>query len=148
MKKRWLFAPVAVAVLAIGVLSAGAVLAQESDTEGDSIAGSLASRVARILGIEDETVVQDAIEQARQEMRDEAIQSKLNAMVEQGRLSRDQADEYLLWYQDMPEGLNGFGFGRHGRGFGHGGMKGMRGFRGFQQMPPAESPSSADATTF
>ena len=154
MKKRWIIAPLAVAILAIGVLGSGALLAQESDAEGDSTISSLASRVAGILRLNgtdvDDADVQDALNQARREIQDEAIQNKLSAMVDNGVITEEQAGEYLQWAQSRPDGFQGFGsgFGRHGRGFGHGGfgfgMKGMRGFHGSQQAPATDTSGSAD----
>ena len=130
MKKRWIIASMLAAVLVVGAV--GTVLAQETDTK-ESPLKSFASRVAAILGIEEQQV-QDAFTQAASEMRDEAVQAKLAYMVENGRLTQAQADEYYQWYQAMPEGLDRglgprfgkqrfhrgghrFGFGRGGPGF-------------------------------
>ena len=123
MRRRWILLPVAVTVLAIGVFTAGAILAQGLGT-GD---GSLALRVATILGL-DEAQVQEAIDQARGDMRAEAIRSKLDGLVAEGRITEEQGDEYLVWFESKPADLPGFGprgrgFGRHHRfGFGHGGL--------------------------
>ena len=144
MKKRWILVPVAIAMMAIGVLTTGAVLAHTTGTDGDSAVGSFASRVASILGIEDASQVQDAMDQARRELKDEAIQSKLNTMVEEGRIAQEQADAYFEWYRSRPNDFPGFGprrgFGRP-HGFGHG----MNGFH--PKAPPADNSQSVDATT-
>ena len=63
-KKRWIVVPVTLVALALGV-TGGVAMAQES--EGDSPLQSFASRVASILGI-DEQQVEDALEQASREM--------------------------------------------------------------------------------
>ena len=121
MKRRWLFVPFLIGILAIGVVAAGATLAQESDTEGKSRFGNFASRVAEILGIE-EAQVQDAFQQARSEMVDEAIEQKMTNMVEKGVLTQEQTDEIVAWRQARPEDVPGFdpmgkrGHGFHGRG--------------------------------
>jgi hypothetical protein len=146
--RRWFVIPAAVALLAIGVVTAGAALAQESDTEGSSTISSFASRVASILGL-DEAQVQDAMNQAQRELHEEALKSRLDALVEAGRITQEQADQYLQWYQSRPDdfpglGGPGFGFGHHGHGRG---MKGFRGLWGIPQAPPAESAPSADSTS-
>ena len=107
---------------ALAVATAGVALAQEDG--GDSKVGKFTSRVAEILGL-DEAQVEDAMKQAWQEFRDEAMQSKLESLVEKGRITQEQADEYLDWHQSRPEilagfGKSGFGYGKHrySRGFG------------------------------
>ena len=142
MKKRWFVATLLVGMLAVG-LTGGTVLAQTDGTSSDSPVGRFASKVATILGL-DETLVQDALKQAAGEIQDEALQWKLDKLVENGRLTQEQADAYYEWYQSRPQGIfPGRGFGGHGffRG-GHGG----HGMGFWQQMPPA--PESTETTAF
>ena len=103
MRKRWFFVTLLVGVLALGI-TGGTVLAQENGVGGDSPLGKFTSRVANILGL-DEAQVQDALDQAAREIRDESLQLKLDHMVESGRLTQEQADAYLEWYQSRPDGL-------------------------------------------
>ena len=148
MKKRWLFVPLLVGVLALAV-TGGTVLAQEDGVAGDSRVGKLASKVAAILGL-DETQVQDALDQATREIQDETVQMKLERMVENGRLTQEQADAYLEWYMSRLEGplpghrLRGLG----GHGFHRGGMMGGHGMGFWNQMPSEPAPESSDATYF
>ena len=114
-RKRWFIGTVVAALMALGI-AGGAVMAQEGD--GDSPISSFASRVAEILGIE-ETRVQDAMDQARREMFSERLQAWLDEMVESGRITQEQADEYKTWIESRPEGA-----------FEHFGKRGFRG-RGF-----------------
>ena len=145
MKKRWFVATLLVGVLAIGI-TGGTVLAQTDGTNSDSLVGKFASKVAAILGL-DETKVQDALKQAAGEIQDEALQRKLDHMVEIGRLTQEQADDYYEWYQSKPEGIfPGRGFGGHG--FLRGSMMGRHGGYGmgfWQQTPPA--PESTETTS-
>ncbi len=108
MSRRWIMVTVLVGVLALGI-TGGAVLAQGGETEGDPLADStikgLASRVAEILGL-DETQAQDAFKQAVGEMHEEAVQLSLERLVEMGKLTEEQADEYKVWFQSRPEGLS------------------------------------------
>ena len=114
-RKRWLISTLAAALMALGI-AGGVVLAQEADE--DSMMKSFAGRVAEILGSE-ETRVQDAMDQARQEMFSERLQNKLDKMVESGRITQEQADEYKAWIKSRPDGaFKKFGKrGHHGGGF-------------------------------
>ena len=127
MKKLRIIGPLVV-VLLVGAIGFSVVFAQENE-KGDSNASRLAAKVAEILGL-DAAVVDGAIKQAREELRDEAVQKKLNALVENGKLTQEQADEYLNWIQSRPEGIPAIGkqfFGKMGR---HKGWKGHGRFFG------------------
>ena len=148
MRKRWLFIPLIVGLMLIGA-TGGAVLAQASGSEGDvadteAPKASFASRLASILGLGlDEVTVEAAIQQAKSELKLEAIQRKLDAQVAQGRITQEQADAYLDWYQSRPEGLDRSlgprGLGHHG-GFGRRGGARSHGMfhRGFSLAAPLE----------
>ena len=128
MRKLSVPVAMAMAVVAIGVVSLGVALAQGPKGDG-SVAGSLAARVAEILGL-DAAEVGDAISQARTELRDEAVQEKLTALVEKGLITQEQADEKSSWFQSKPEwnpanGKQFFGKMEH-----HGGWKGHNRFFG------------------
>ena len=130
MKKLRIIIPLSLAVVAVTIISFSIALAQGNEG-GDSNASKLAIRVAEILGL-DTAVVDHAIKQAREELRDEAIQNKLNTLVENGKLTQEQAAEYLNWIQSKPEGMPAIGkrfFGKkgHHRGWkSHGGFFGSR----------------------
>ena len=117
MKKRVFLALTLTGVLAMAAIG-GTVLAQTAEDEegGDSFA----ERVAIILGLETE-VVEDAMQQAQRELHDERIQAHLDALVESGRLTQEEADEYLKWLMARPEGIGqgmfGFGPKDHGHMF-------------------------------
>ncbi len=127
MKKKWLLAIVAVGILAAG-LSIGAGFARggfsagDGDRDGDSPKSTFISKVASILELDEDTV-SDAFEQASSEMADEKVEAMLDAKVEKGLITQDQADEYLEWFQDRPDdGLGLF------KGHGRGGWKHKKGF--------------------
>lgn len=106
MKKIWFV--LALALGAITVISINVALAQGGAEIGNSKASSLSVRMSEKLGL-DSSVVEDAMRQARSELRYEAIQNKLNAMVEKGQLTQGQASEYLSWAQSKPEGVSNIG---------------------------------------
>ena len=130
MKRLRVVIPIALATLAITIASVSIVFAQESD-KVDTTTNKLAVRVAEILGL-DVTEVDDAIKQARKEFMNASIEKKLNALVENGRLTQEQADESLNWIQSRPDGIPAMGkhfFGKRGHHKGwkrHGGFFGSR----------------------
>ena len=146
MRKRWMIASFLVGLLTVGV-AGGAVLANEHE-DGSPIA-SFAARVAGILGI-DQAEVEDAFQQAKKEMADERLQATLDAQVEAGSITQEQADEYIEWYQARPD--DGIGIGPRSRFGGHGFFKRGRGFRGgfgryHGTLPAAPAPTTPDTTS-
>ena len=80
MRKRyWLTGTIVAAVMVLGIMGGVAMAQETSDEDGDSEKRSFAARVADILGL-DETTVQDAIDQAKAEMQEEALQAKLDCL--------------------------------------------------------------------
>ena len=102
MRRRWLFIPLVAVALAF-VITGGAAVAQSGDSDSDSTVGKFAERVASILGLE-ASQVQDAMEQASTELKDERVQSKLDSLVEDGTITQEQADEYKTWWDERPDG--------------------------------------------
>ena len=145
-KRRWLYAFLLTGLLVIGI-TGGAVLAHGGGENGDSPVKSFASRVAGILGL-DESQVQDAFKQARAEVQDEALQAKLDKMVEKGRLTQEEADEYKEWYDSRPDTLTpGFGGRKFHFGQGFGGLRFHHGMGMWDKAPQSES-IEGDVTTF
>ena len=132
MKRLRIIMPIGIAVVAIAAISVSVILAQENE-KGGSDASMLASKVAEILGL-DAAEVDDAINQARRELRDEAIRKKLNALVEKGQLTQEQTDEYLNWIQSRPKDISALGkqffgkMGHHKDWKGHGHFFGSRNY--------------------
>lgn len=127
MKKKWLLVPVVAAVIALAVMGGTALAQGDSSSSTSSPWSTFAGKVASILGL-DETTVQNAMDQAQKEIQDEALQARLDSLVEQGTITQDQADQYYQWYQSRPEGIDGglglgFGKGGHFGGRGGGGMR-------------------------
>lgn len=104
-----------VVVLAVVVLvggTAGIVLAQTDDGDGSQLQ-TLLARVAGILNI-DQVELEDAFDQARSEMRAEALDRYLQHQVDQGRITQDEADQYQEWWQAKPDTSLSKPFGRFG----------------------------------
>jgi hypothetical protein len=98
----------AVVVLTVG--GAATVMAQDEPTQEEpelapsSGANGLLARVAEILGISQEELV-NAFEQSRQEMREETFISHLDKAVEKGLITQDEADEIKDWWLSRPEAV-------------------------------------------
>ena len=65
----------------------------------------------------DSKQLKDAMDQAQTEMRDEALESWLQSLVDEGKITQEEADQYLEWWQSRPDiklllpGLGGSGHG-------------------------------------
>jgi hypothetical protein len=116
--KKFIIAAVLVAVVLVGSIG-GAVLANGGDSNEHE---TMLARMAEILGI-DKQDLEDAFAEAQGEIRAEILQD----LVDQGRITQGEADQYSEWWQSRPEGLSGFGPHGH-RGFrGSGGCFGWGG---------------------
>jgi hypothetical protein len=132
-KKLILMATLAIVVLA-GTIG-GVALAQDEGTsqgQGTDRQGALLEKVGAIYqqntGVAlDLDQLKTAFTQAQSELRAEAMQNRLQALVEEGTMTQEQADEYLTWWQSRPDlplgtgdlspgGPCGRGFGGHGFG--------------------------------
>jgi hypothetical protein len=97
-RKFMVLSAVLVAVLVVGA-TAGVALAQD---EPEGKRGALFSRVAEILGVEQQKV-EDAFTQATKELRDEAQDEQLQSLVESGKITQQEADEYKAWLESRPD---------------------------------------------
>jgi hypothetical protein len=118
MKKRKWFIPVVVAsVLLIGGITGG-VVASANNSSSNTTAGNqtqaadryqaLLDRVCAIYeektGVAlDSGQLKDALEQARSEMQGEALQNWLQNLVDNGKITQEEADQYLEWWQSRPD---------------------------------------------
>ncbi len=102
-KKVKILVSVLAVVVLLAVGGAAAVTAQEGASANATASGkTLLARVAAILGI-DQQKVEDAFAQAQREIRDEALGSYLQKLVEQGKITQEQADQYKAWRQSSPD---------------------------------------------
>ena len=133
-----------VAVIAVVILSgsiSGVVLAADNwrDNHPKAQYGALLDRVCEIYKDNtgddiDPEALKTAFAQARSEtaeacgeMGTESMQNRLQNMVEQGKITQEQADELQGWWQSKPDVPDGIGFRGHGKFHG---MRGMRGSGG------------------
>lgn len=177
MKKKWIAGVAAAAVLGVAATS-GAMYAQSSSTSTGTTTTpppaasaqtapqaqlkAFEGRVASILGLSTSTV-ENAFQQAMTEQANSALQQRLNAAVQAGKLTQAQANQIQQWFDSRPSdiplpGLMPYlggrggpgGFGHFGR-FGHGHFEGPRAFGfgpgwggqagGSSATPPATTPT-------
>lgn len=138
-KRKWFIPVVVVSVLLIGGIAGGVVIAASDNsgtTEDQSqTADPYQALLDRACAIYEENTgtaigseqLRDALDQARKEMCNEALESRLQNLVDKGKITQEQADEYLQWWKSRPDieaplrGLGGPGPG--------GGMMGGRGLK-------------------
>ena len=108
-KKVILLAALATALL-IGSI-AGVTLAQtgsgdesQPDTQYEAFLEKVSEIYQQNTGVAiDVQQLKDAFAQAQTEMQDEALQSWLQNLVSEGKITQEQADEYLQWWQSRPD---------------------------------------------
>jgi uncharacterized membrane protein len=132
-KRKWFIPVVVVTVLLIGGITGG-VVAAVNNSPSNTTAGNQTQATDRYQALldracaiyEEKTGVAidseqlgEALEQARSEMRDEALQNWLQDLVDNGKITQEEADQYLTWWQSRPNvELPLPGLGGQGRAFG------------------------------
>jgi hypothetical protein len=101
-KKLKVLVPVLVAVVLLTVGITVPVMAQDDESAPEVGDKGLLARVAAILDIPEEDLV-NAFKQAQQEMREEAFIEALDKAVEKGWLTQEEADQIEEWWQQRPE---------------------------------------------
>jgi hypothetical protein len=140
-KRKWVIPVVVASVLLIGGITGGLVAAANNGSSNTTAGNqtqvtdryqALLDRVCAIYeektGVAiDPEQLKDALEQARSEMQGEALTSWLQDLVDKGKITQEEADQYLEWCQSRPDiELPLPGLGGHGHG---GGMMWGGGFR-------------------
>jgi hypothetical protein len=153
-KRKWFIPVVVVSVLLIGGVVGGVVVAasnSSSNTEDQSqITDRYQALLDRACAIYEENTgvaidseqLKDALDQARSEIHDEALESWLQNLVDKGKITQEEADQYLEWLQSRPSiDIPLPGLGGHGQ---EGGMMGGREFGPWGG--PCGAPGASDVT--
>lgn len=117
--KKFIFGLLAT-VLLVSASIGGVALAQENeeDSQPEAPINTLWDKVATILQDDGVNVtseqLKDAFRQAQGQIQNEALKTWLQSLVEEGRITQQQADDYLKWIEAKPDTPLGFGF--KGRG--------------------------------
>jgi len=134
--KKLIITAVLTAVILAGSIG-GVVLADNGDnSQSGALFEALWDKVSAIYKEKtgdtlDQEALKEAFAGAQSELRLEAMQNRIQSMVEEGKITQEQADEYLNWQKAMPEIADGFGFRGHIGFHGMGGLRGMGGMHGF-----------------
>jgi flagellar basal body-associated protein FliL len=114
-KKKLIIISIAITVvILVGGILGGVVYAQSgsttttSSTTTSTTKDTLFAKVAAILGI-DEAKLQSAFSQAQEEIKTDALNNRLQELVVAGKLTQEEADQYLKWWQSqptLPDGIN------------------------------------------
>jgi hypothetical protein len=115
-KRKWFIPMVVVSVLLIGGITGGVVAANSNSD--DTAAGKQAQAAERYRALLDKVCaiyeentgvaidsgqLKDALDQARIEIQDEALESWLQNLVNDGKITQGEADQYLEWWQLRPD---------------------------------------------
>ena len=130
-KKRWLVIGIISLAIVVAGSIGGAVLAADDATPAATAtttpqvtASSSDTLLDKIIAIYkdktgtsiDKSTLQASIQEAQKEMRMEELQTRLQNMVTNGRITQEEADQILAWYQSMPDVLSNYGLGLGGHG--------------------------------
>jgi len=108
--KKFIIIAVLAAVTLVGSIG-GVVLAQSgngNDNQPQAQHGALLEKVCAIYGEKtgvaiDAQELQKAFDQARSEMQDEALDNFLKGLVDEGKMTQEQADQYKAWLKSKPD---------------------------------------------
>jgi hypothetical protein len=116
-KRKWFIPVVVTSVLLIGGIAGGLVAAADNSS-GDTVAGNQTGAAERYQALLDRVCaiyeentgvaidsgqLKDALEQARIEIQDEALGNWLQNLVDNGKITQEEADQYLEWWQSRPD---------------------------------------------
>jgi len=148
-KRKWFIPVVVLSILLIGGIAGGLIAAADDSSSNTEDQSQTTDRYQALLdrgcaiyeentGVAiDSEQLKDALDQARSELQEEALETRLQNLVDEGKMTQEEADQYLEWWQSQPDiELPGLG------GHGHGG--GMMWGGGFQ---PWGGPCSPDASS-
>ena len=114
-KRKWFIPVVVVSVLLIGGIVGGVVVAGNDNTTNTEDRGQATNRYQALLDrvcaiYEEKTGVaidseqlKDALEQAQIEIQDGALGNWLQNLVDNGKITQEEADQYLEWWQSRPD---------------------------------------------
>jgi len=108
--KKLIIIAVTVAAVLAGTLNGLAFAQTENgdDSQPETKWGALLDRVLEIYeektGVAiDQEALKDSFVQARSEMRDEALEQRLDKLVDEGKISQDIANQLNEWWQSRPD---------------------------------------------
>jgi hypothetical protein len=92
----------ATVLVAVMLIASMPVIALAQDDEAHGPPGALLTRVAEILNI-DQGELENAVKQAQTGLREEALENRLEELIDEGTLTQEQADAYKAWIEARPD---------------------------------------------
>jgi len=101
--------------IAVGGIAGGVIAAADDSSSNIEDQSQIADRYQALLDragaiYEEETglaidseQLKDALDQAQSEMQEEALESRLQNLVDEGKITQEEADQYLEWWQSRPD---------------------------------------------
>ena len=114
-KRKWFIPATLLSILLIGGIVGGVVAAAEDASGSSEDQSQMTNRYQALLDracaiYEEETGVAidseqliAALGQARREMQEEALQNRLQNLVDEGHITQEEADRFLEWWQSRPD---------------------------------------------
>ena len=114
-KRKWFIPVLVVSVLLIGGIVGGVVVAGDDSSGNTEDQSEIVNRYQALLDracaiYEEKTGVaidseqlRDALDLAQGELRDEALETRLQNLVDEGKMTQEEADQYLEWWQTRPD---------------------------------------------
>jgi len=107
--KFGLIAIVALTALSVGITAIAFAESPEGEVGSDTGPRQIfLSKVADILGLDEEQVA-DAFKQARQEMREERQEQRLQNAIDEGLITEAEANQIRGWWDSRPEAMQQLG---------------------------------------
>jgi hypothetical protein len=115
MRKRKWFIPVVLSVVMVGGITGGVMVAADDSSGAFDQQSQLADRHQALLDRAcaiyqentgtaiDSEQFKAALDEAQGELQEEALESRLDNLVENGKMTQDEADSYLEWWQSRPD---------------------------------------------
>jgi hypothetical protein len=126
--KKFVLVTTLAAVVLVGSITGVALAQNGDDSQPEAGPELLLGRVCEIYqqntGVAiDSEALKDAFAQAKSEMRAKALQNRLQSLVDEGKITQGEADQWTEWWQSKPDVPVKFGFrGRCGP-LGEGGLR-------------------------
>ena len=115
MRKRKWFIPVVLSIVLIGGIAGGVMVAADDSSSNVDQHSQPSDRYQALLdracAIYEERMgvpinseeLKNALDQAQGELKEEALESRLQNLVEDGKMTQEEADNYLEWWQSRPD---------------------------------------------
>jgi len=143
--KKYLLVTVLAVVLLAGSIG-GVALAQTGTDDNNQPKAQNEALLDKVCAIYEENTgvainsaeLQKAFDQARNEMQDEARDKYLQSLVDQGKITQEQADQYKAWLESKPDVDVSFASGFPGHDMPRGFGRPSGGFPGWCEPQPTE----------